>query len=627
MTSRPTRAGLLRLLLLAVLVTPLALPWRGAAAADDDATLAAGLATLVAHADAASTALGHGDAAAARAAYTQFDDLWFAIEDGVRERSRPDYRSIERAMDDVKFGLRADPPDSAAVQADLATLRGQVLQFSASLDASPAVTSAAAAPAGDADGQARDGLRPWAARIDDALARLKDGDVAGARAGIEAFRTAWPEIEDPIRAASRSHYREIERATGDAQVALATQPPDRAAAQAALERLQAVNAAFLAGTAVPGDAAAATAPAVSNPTPATLIELLDQALAALDRGDSTAARADVRTFQGVWLDVEGFVLARSPAVYTSSENRMAEAAAALSSSPPRVDEARTTLTAMRADLLPIAEAGNHYGIWDAAIILFREGFEALLVVAALLAFLQRSGNEDKRGWIWGGAGVGIGASLVVAVVAQVVLSRAVANVGRELIEGVTGLVAAAMLLYMGYWLHSKASLASWQEYIRTQSTAALKRNSLIGLAVIAFLAVFREGAETVLFYVGIAPSIALHDLVLGLGLGLAGLAVLAVLMLGLGVRVPVRPFFLAATVLIYYLCFKFVGTSIHALQVSGWLPSTPAPYLPSWDFLGLFPTWETTCAQLLVLLLIVLISVAPSLRAGFQRGASPAHSA
>src|SRR5438270_701708 len=176
MTSRPTRAGLLQLLLLAVLVTPLALPWPGAAAA---------------------------------------------------------------------------PPAAAA------------------------------------DGQARDALRPWAARIDDALARLRDGDLAGARAGLEAFRTAWPEIEDPIRATSRSHYREIERATGDAQVALATQPPDRAAAQAALERLQAVNAAFLAGTAVPGGAAAAAAPGVSNPTPATLVELLDGTLAALDRGDVT----------------------------------------------------------------------------------------------------------------------------------------------------------------------------------------------------------------------------------------------------------------------------------------------------------------------------------------------------
>src|SRR5207248_332016 len=124
---------------------------------------------------------------------------------------------------------------------------------------------------------------------------------------------------------------------------------------------------------------------------------------------------------------------------------------------------------MRADLLPIAEAGSHYSMWDAAIILFREGFEALLVVAALVAFLQRSGNADKRRWIWAGGGAGVAASLVVAVLAQLVLNRAVANVSRELIEGVTGLVAAAMLLYVGYWLHSKASLAGWQEYIRAQS--------------------------------------------------------------------------------------------------------------------------------------------------------------
>src|SRR5919199_2335442 len=143
---------------------------------------------------------------------------------------------------------------------------------------------------------------------------------------------------------------------------------------------------------------------------------------------------------------------------------------------------------MRADLVPVVEAGSHYGVWDAAIILFREGFEALLVIAALVAFLQRSGNADKRGWIWGGGLAGIAASLVVAAAAQVVLSRAAANVGREAIEGVTGLIAAAMLLYMGYWLHSKASLASWQEYIRTRSTEALKRNSLFGLALIAFLA-------------------------------------------------------------------------------------------------------------------------------------------
>ena len=223
---------------------------------------------------------------------------------------------------------------------------------------------------------------------------------------------------------------------------------------------------------------------------------------------------------------------------------------------------------MHADLAPIA-AGSSYGMWDAAIILFREGFEALLVVAALVAFLQKSGNADKRRWIWMGGAAGIAASIVVAIMAQFILNRAMANVSREVLEGVIGLFAAAMLLYVGYWLHSKASLAGWQQYIHTQSTAAIERNNLFGLAFIAFLAVFREGAETVLFYIGIAPSISTADLLTGLGVGAAGLVVLAVVMLVLGVRLPIRPFFMVATVLIYYLCLKFVGMGIHALQITG----------------------------------------------------------
>ena len=500
----------IRLTLLVLLVCAWAavpLPLR---AADDDATLASGLASLVAQADAASMALARGDVAEARAAFTRFDDGWFDIEDGVRERSRIAYRDIERAMDDVRFGLRPEQPDVRAVQGNLAELRQQVMAFVATLStASSAVPPSATAPS-----------------------------AAGA-------------------------------------------------------------------TAMAADG--------SNPTPATLVEILDRISAALDRGDVAAARAGIRTFQDVWLDVEGIVKTRSRTVYTDTENRTAEVAAALAKQPSDVETARQGVSAMRADLVPIVQAGVHYGMWDAAIILFREGFEALLVVAALVAFLQRSGNADKRGWIWAGGAAGILASLGVAIVAHTVLDRAAANVSREVMEGAIGLVAAAMLLYVGYWLHSNASLAGWQEYIRAQSTAALKRNSLLGLALIAFLAVFREGAETVLFYLGIAPGISTADLLLGLGVGSAALAVLAVVMLVGGVRLPVRPFFLAATVLIYYLCLKFVGSGVHSLQVAGVLPATPAPWVPSIELFGVYPTWETTLAQLAVMLLIVGFELGPRL--------------
>jgi high-affinity iron transporter len=125
---------------------------------------------------------------------------------------------------------------------------------------------------------------------------------------------------------------------------------------------------------------------------------------------------------------------------------------------------------------------------------------------------------------------------------------------------------------------------------------------VLSLAVLAFLAVFREGAETVLFYIGIAPAIALSDLVLGLALASLGLIVFGVLILVVGVRLPMRPFFLVTSLLIYYLAFKFIGAGIHALQVSGYVPATPKPFLPSSDLVGLFPTLETTIAQVVLLL-------------------------
>jgi high-affinity iron transporter len=183
-------------------------------------------------------------------------------------------------------------------------------------------------------------------------------------------------------------------------------------------------------------------------------------------------------------------------------------------------------------------------------------------------------------------------------------------------------LAAAMLIYVGYWLHSKTSLGAWHRYINTQTTSALNKNSLLSLALIAFLAVFREGAETVLFYVGIAPSIALGDLVWGLALGAAGLSLVGLLILSFGMRLPIKPFFLGTSALLYYLAFKFVGTGIHALQVAGALAATPGEHLPHNDFFGIFPTWETTLAQGAILVAVMTVLFAGKLRASLHAGAA-----
>lgn len=458
-----------------------------------------------------------------------------------------------------------------------------------------------------ADAARLDGI---AAEADEAAAR---GDWATARREWREFGELWLDREDPFRDASVEGYSAIEAAmvrTGDA---LRAEPPNTSAVRAGLAEVRKQLDPFASGK-----LAASGQPAVA-PTQAGLraaVGTLARALAAARADDAATAATELASFHRQWLTVEGTVKARSVAVYRSTEDGTAEATALLKASKPA--DAAAVMAKMVADLDPIAEGPSQYGAADAAIILFREGLEALLVVAALLAFLSKAGHAEKRGWIWGGAAVGVVLSAVAAVAVQALFTSAAAGANRELIEGVTGLLAAAMLVYVSYWLHSNASLASWQRYIRERALSAIAgQRGLISLALISFLAVFREGAETVLFFVGIAPSIALGDLALGLGLGTAGLIAMGVLLLAFGLRIPLRPFFLVSSLLLYYLAFKFVGTGIHVLQVAGVVPATPLP-LPSSEPIGLFPTRETTLPQLLLLAVALAVVLWPRLRPARQ---------
>jgi high-affinity iron transporter len=445
-----------------------------------------------------------------------------------------------------------------------------------------------------------------ATHIDAALVALRGGDVASARAAMTRFGDGWLEIEDGVLALSRASYRGIEDAQSAAMLALRGEPVDTAATIWQLERLKAECDAFVlsyrgaAPSARDPTTRASTARAGNSPALASVVRRLATASARLDANDPAGAKNEVDAFAREWPDVEGLIKARSGQVYADTENNTARARAALSQRPPDVAGARETLATMQRDLAPIVEAGGRYGAFDAAAILLREGLEALLVIGALLSFLRKSGNADKGRWIWAGSGLALVAGVAVALLVNVVFARAAAGVNRELLEGVTGLVAAVLLLYVSYWLHSKARLGAWQRYVHQRGAAALAGNSMLSLAALAFLAVFREGAETVLFYIGIAPSIEPRDLLLGLGIGTAGLVACGFLILVLGVRLPMRPFFLVTSALIYYLAFKFVGSGVHALQVSGYVPATPEPYLPSSDLIGLFPTLETTLPQLVL---------------------------
>ena len=420
------------------------------------------------------------------------------------------------------------------------------------------------------------------------------GDAAKARSAYSAVDNGWFAIEDEVRSSSMNSYREIEQALGDLKFAVMQDPINVAKATSALNALHQANQTFMyAGT---------TGNASSNaPTLGSILPQLDTALAALKNGNIAAAQAAVNAFRIAWPDVEGVVKIKDAAAYARTEDLLPVAANALMEGKPQA--AQLALTELQTLLAPFADTKLTYTVFDAASILLREGLEGLLVIAALLAFLKKSGNADKQRWIWSGGILGIICSIATAVAIYGLFRTFVTGSNCELIEGVTGLTTAGLLFYVSYWLHSKTNIGGWQKYLKERTSDALARGSLISLGTLAFLSVFREGAETALFYIGIASSIAFHDLLLGLAIGVLILVVLGVLIIGLGVRIPISQFFRVASLLIWYLGFKFIGTGLHALQVARVIPATASSFLPSLPSLGLYPTWETTAAQLVLVML------------------------
>jgi high-affinity iron transporter len=436
-------------------------------------------------------------------------------------------------------------------------------------------------------------------------------DLTAASSAYQQFKDRWFKAEDNVKASSRQAYRDIEEAMDEVSFALTEQSADPAKAVVALTRLHETNQKFIAGQYAASAESVPLDPSAPTVTIASLIERLDRAAAALPPPDPTAtvtpdrvapAASEIRSFKTEWLEVEGVVATKSRRAYGAIENDTAQAVAALANLD--VDTARTTIATLKQTLQPFADQ-LQYTLIDAAVILLREGLEALLVLVALLAFLNKSGNGAQGIWLWVGAGAGLLASIATALVINLVFANLPLGSNRELLEGFVGLFAAGMLFYVSYWLHSKSALGAWQSYIRDQASSALASNSVFSLALLAFLAVYREGAETVLFYLGIAPKISSTDLLGGLALGTIVLIGLAILMFGIGLKIPLKPFFLVTSILIYYLGFKFVGQGIHALQVGGILPAHTASSLPASDTFGLYPTWETTLVQLALLLVAI----------------------
>ncbi|WP_419762451.1 FTR1 family iron permease [Bifidobacterium angulatum] len=258
---------------------------------------------------------------------------------------------------------------------------------------------------------------------------------------------------------------------------------------------------------------------------------------------------------------------------------------------------------------------------QAFLILIREGLEALLVVAAVIAYLIKSGNKRFAKWIYLGVLAGLAGSGLIAVLFTFLFGGS--GPIQEISEGVCALIAMLMLLWTSNWMLNKSSVEAWNRYIRTKTETAVASaqrkadagesvgfGMIVSLAMLSFLAVFREGAETVIFYESIySMSQDAHGMWIG---GIAAAVVLLVIFLILrftSVKIPIGPFFLVTSILMAVLVVIFAGGGIHALIEGDLIDGHYLSSVPTNDWIGLYPYVECLAAQAIAAIAVIVLFV------------------
>jgi high-affinity iron transporter len=354
-------------------------------------------------------------------------------------------------------------------------------------------------------------------------------------------------------------------------------------------------------TAIPGDTASPV-----------ILALLDSALDFARRGQT--AEAGDRAFDAyiAFEPLETPARAKKPGLVATMERHFADFKGAVRRHD--VASAKGYRDAIADGLPSIIDltqqpSTNWEAFFQSFLIILREGFEAILVIGAVVAFLIKMGHRERLRSIWLGIALGLVASLATAVVLKTVLGAMPAS--REIVEAATMLVAVVVLFSVSYWLISKVEAAKWQKFIREKVTLALEHGGGKALALVAFLAVYREGAETALFYQALfneGPNVGL-PLALGIIVGFAALAVIFTLFYRYGVRIPMRPFFTVTSILLYYMAFVFMGKGVRELQEGNIMHITVIPGGPHVEAMGIYPSVETLVAQGILILLLIFATV------------------
>ncbi|MDU4411639.1 MAG: FTR1 family protein, partial [Streptococcus sp.] len=333
------------------------------------------------------------------------------------------------------------------------------------------------------------------------------------------------------------------------------------------------------------------------------IKLLEKALGQFQSGDEKTAAATMKKFITIWPTIEGDVSTTNPSLYTRVES---ETPVIMVKGKEKAYQDK--LQALITDLSAIDTSAS-YNAFDAMLILLREGVEALLIVMALVTTLKAAKMRKGLKWVYGGAVSGVLASAAIAVVLQVVFPAVTSGSNREIIEGGVGIFAVAMMILIGIWLHSKSSVKQWNDFMDRQMKTVTATGSFVSMFALSFLAVFREGAETILFYVGIIPRITTANFLIGIGSAIAVLVIIAVAMTKASHYIKPHRIFFILTWLIYALAFKMLGVSIHALQLTNMMSNHLISGLPTIDWVGIYPSWEVLIPQLIFIVIIAFVTV------------------
>lgn len=334
------------------------------------------------------------------------------------------------------------------------------------------------------------------------------------------------------------------------------------------------------------------------------VTLLREAETSYERGDYKTARSKALA---AYLDgvepAEARIRASSPEMVIHLEQEMAEVRSEIEQRRP-VSRVRSSVNAAIATIQQIeksmqsAPSSPALVFSMAAAIVLREGFEAILIIVAILSLLRAVGAKHATWWVHAGWIAALGLGLLAWFVSDWLMTAS--GLKRELLEAGTSLVAVVVLLYLGFWLHRRTQIGRWKAFIEEQVTSALNSRNLFGLTVIAFLAVFREAIETVLFLVALSVEGGQS----GRGVMAAGVAVslgctilLAWALVSFSARLPLRTIFGVTSVLMMALSVILIGKGLHALQEVGALTATGTQFDLRIDLLGFYPTFETLLGQ------------------------------